>query len=757
MIWLLLTLALAQEAPTPEQTPTDAPAAPASKRTFTLKGVVRERGTREPVADQNVFVLPHKLKATTNAQGRFEVPNVPEGDFTWIVNRAGYRKLEQADISNEAEAGDDRVLSIEKNSYLVYETTVVGKGEKRDDTRRGLKRSEFLTLAGSGGDPLKAIQNLPGVNRGLPFTAQVIIQGSAPNDTRYQIDGHEVPIIFHFGGLSSVVLPESLDSVDYLSAGYGPEFGRAMGGIVGVTTKSPDKKAFHGFGFVDIFNAGAMVEAPIGKTGSFLFGGRTSYVGAVLGAATPASANVDFSVAPSFSDLLAIYDVDITHRDHFKLTAVGSLDTLSLLREQVVGRDPNFRFNNSTAFFRLIPQLTHRHSNRTVSKLSFGFGRDWIIVDVSSQYFRLFNWSLTTRGDIERKMFDWWTGAVGFDHRYAWADVSTKLFSSGTGGGGVEREANLTGVKSHQIGVYLRNEFRPWGEDSPLTLIPTGRLDYFPVVNDVVLQPRLAVRYVPTESWLVRMAGGLYAQPPQEVERSEQFGNPNIKAPRAWHLSAGVEKDFRSGGTQGFTAMLGGFYRNFQQLVIPSSTLVERNGVRVPENYNNNGGGQAFGGESLVKFGFGPVDGWLSYTLSRSTRWDPDRAEYIFRFDQTHILAALVGWNIGDNWRLGARFRFVTGNPATPLTEGYYDADFNEYEPTFGTRNSIRLEPFWQLDVRLDKKFVFRDWILSFYLDLQNATNRANVEAVQWAYDHTASANVTGIPILPILGVKAEF
>ncbi len=759
MFWSLVfsaALAFADPAPEESSAAVETPPVLMSNKKFNLRGMVRERGTRAPLADQNVFVLPHKLKATTGPDGRFEIQGVPEGDFSWVVNRAGYRKLEQADLANDAEAGDDRILSVERNSYLVYETTVVGKGEKRDDTRRGLKRSEFLTLPGSGGDPLKALQNLPGVNRGTPFTAQVIIQGSAPNDTRYQIDGHEVPLIFHFGGLSSVTLPESLDSVDYLSAGYGPEFGRAMGGIVGVTTKAPDKKYWHGFGFADIFNAGAMVEAPIGKTGSFLIGARTSYIGPVISAAIPPNSG-NFTVAPSFSDVLGIYDFDITHRDHFRLTAVGSIDTLTFLQSRPIGRDPSLRFNNQTAFIRLIPQFTHRHSDRTHSKISFGLGRDWTTVDLSTQFFRLFAWTLTTRGEIERKMFPWWTSGLGFDHRYAWADVFTKIITNGTGGGGIEREVSLRGAKSHQIGLYWRNELRPFGEDSPLTVIPTGRLDYYPVINDIVPAPRLAVRYVPVETWLVRLAGGLYSQPPQEIERSVDFGNPNIRAPRSWHVSAGLEKDFRGGGSKGFVATLGGFYRAFDQLVIPTSAMVEKDGSLAPLNYTNDGKGRAFGGEAMVKYDIGPVDGWLAYTLSRSTRWDPANAEYVFRYDQTHLLTALVGWNIGWNWRLGARFRYVTGNPTTPVASATYDADYDTYEPIYGVKNSQRLEPFWQLDLRLDKKFIFRDWMLSFYIDVQNVTNHANVELTQYAYDYSASSNITGLPILPMFGVKAEF
>ena len=161
-----------------------------------FEGRLRERGTKAPLAGANVFILPHKLKAVTEADGTFRFPSIPDGDYTVVVNLPGYLKLEVPRKTEGAKNQED--LFVQKSSYELYETTVFGKGEKRDDSTRTLKRQEFLKAPGAGGDPLKAVQNLPGVNRPAPFSAQVIIQGSAPDDTRYQIEGHEVPLIFHY-------------------------------------------------------------------------------------------------------------------------------------------------------------------------------------------------------------------------------------------------------------------------------------------------------------------------------------------------------------------------------------------------------------------------------------------------------------------------------------------------------------------------------------------------------------------------------
>jgi hypothetical protein len=192
-----------------------------------FEGQVLERGTRKPMPDVNIFALPLKIKVTTDKQGRFQFPALPKGEVEFVINVADYNKFSQKVALSESQSGTK--FFVEKNKYQYFETTVTDLRNKKDDSQKRLRQEEFLQMPGSGGDPVKAVQNLPGVNRTSGGDARVVIQGSEPEDTKYNIDGHQVPLVFHFGGLSSVVTPEAVGSVDYFSAGYGPEFGRALG------------------------------------------------------------------------------------------------------------------------------------------------------------------------------------------------------------------------------------------------------------------------------------------------------------------------------------------------------------------------------------------------------------------------------------------------------------------------------------------------------------------------------------------------
>ena len=64
---------------------------------------------------------------------------------------------------------------------------------------------------------------------------------------------------------------------------------------------------------------------------------------------------------------------------------------------------------------------------------------------------------------------------------------------------------------------------------------------------------------------------------------------------------------------------------------------------------------------------------------------------------------------------------------------------------------------FWELDVRLDKKWIYNNWILTGYLDIENVTNHKNVEEINYSYNYQQQARVTGLPILPTIGIKGEY
>jgi hypothetical protein len=148
----------------------------------------------------------------------------------------------------------------------------------------------------------------------------------------------------------------------------------------------------------------------------------------------------------------------------------------------------------------------------------------------------------------------------------------------------------------------------------------------------------------------------------------------------------------------------------------------------------------------------------VSYSLSRAARTAAgQQGLQQSRYDQPQHLTAVASWKFSSGWTLGARLQFVSGPLSTPYVGAVFDSNAGRYLPIPGDPFSIRLPAFFQADVRVDKKWQFQSWALTTYLDLQNVTNRQNVEGVSYNFDYSQSGYAHGLPIFPIVGLRADF
>lgn len=721
-----------------------------SQTQVTIQGKLVEKGTRKPLKDVSLFILPHKLKAVSLEGGEFRFDNVPAGECELIVNLSGYNRLEKK-IS--CENTDQLNLFLEKTFYTGFETTVTSKVSKRDDQAQSLTQEEFMKAPGSfGGDPVRAAQNLPGVaaNGG---SAQIIVQGASPEDTGYLINGHRVPIVFHFGGLSSVIIPEAVERVDLLPSGYGPEYSRAIGGIIGLTTKTPKTDRYHGMAYVDLLNTGGLIEGPIDEKSSILVAGRYSYIGQVLKAVAKNNEDLELTAAPTYYDLTSIYKNKLNEKNEFRTTFVASKDELELILNKPAQNDPSLRgsFYNRTEFFRIIPQLITEINSRHRMDNSIGIGKDNILVDISGRYLDVNSFVITQRSELVSEWNSTYKTYLGLDNQWNDSRVGINLPSSYQVGGvrgpfsvGEEKKFTTEGNQT-LLGAYLRQEIKP-AQDSKWTYLPNLRIDHFSINQETHLQPRLQLRYQWDSSLLLRSAWGKYVQPPRPQESSDKYGNKDVRSPYAFHYNVGFTKDFRQGTNQGLELTNNYFYKELKDLVNPSIT----------ERYKNTGTGTIVGGEIQAKY---RKDAWSSqivYTYLKSRRHTPGYGTRPSDFDQTHNLNLIGAYN-KERWTFSGRFRLVSGVPYTPINGATYDSDNDVYIPIIGSIYSQRFDAFKQLDFRIDRKFIYDTWILTAYLDILNLTNSANSQNLEYSYDYTQNKKVRGLPILPTFGVKGEF
>jgi hypothetical protein len=267
---------------------------------------------------------------------------------------------------------------------------------------------------------------------------------------------------------------------------------------------------------------------------------------------------------------------------------------------------------------------------------------------------------------------------------------------------------------------------------------------------DAALDPRLSLRVRAHRRVAVTAACGLYHQPPDPADLSPVFGNPTLAPARALHVTAGLESRL----TDALDLEVVGYYKQLDGLATRSPAPAPVVGaLLLPE-----GTGTAYGGQLLLRQRpWRGLSGFVAYTVGRSERTDhPGGPTRLFDLDQTHGLTAVVSYAL-RGFLFGARLRYATGAPRTPVVGAFFDLRDDRYQPLFGAQNSVRLGDFMQVDLRVDRTFAWARAALDLYLEVQNVTARGNAEELLYSEDYTHRGTLTGLPTLAVLGAKVRF
>ena len=636
---------------------------------------------------------------------------------------------------------------------------VQGEKPPREPTKRTLSVEEVSKIPGTNGDALRSIENMPGVARPPGGQGVLVVRGSSPNDTQIFVDGANIPIVYHFGGLSSVIPSEMLEKIDFYPGNFGPQYGRANGGIVDVGVRSPRKDRIGGLLQFDLIDGRLLAEGPITKSTRFMVAGRRSWLDAWLGPVLR-STGVGVSVAPVYYDYQAMLEHDLSRDTTVRVFAFGSSDRFKLTLNSPDSSDPvaGGAASQSTHFWRVQTKLDSHPTSTIHSSSQVSFGQDGQQFSVGSLNLDVTFNKVDARSDFRIQLAPAITAVVGVDTQYAHYDVDWQTppqdvnSTQSTGPLFGRQSVDLRGSGNVvRPAAYAMLELTPV---SGLKLFPGVRTDYNTDTSKWTADPRLGARFDVHAGFprtTLKGGVGLYHQPPEPYQSIKPFGTPGVGSEAALHTSVGFEQEISH--PLELSAEL--FYKDLQNLVVPTPSNASQNGLA----YANIGSGRAYGTELLLRYKpEGRFFGWVAYTLSRSERRAaPGEALYVYDYDQTHILTALGSYKLGRGWQVGGRFRYVTGSPYTPDVGGVMDYDAGAYAPISSTKqNSARVPDFHQLDLRVDKTWKFSEWQLSAYLDVQNVYSRQNPEGMGYNYNYSKSSVVSGLPFLPIIGFRGE-
>ncbi|MCB0325990.1 MAG: hypothetical protein KDD52_00075 [Bdellovibrionales bacterium] len=730
----------------------------AQEKICSVAFTIKEKGSKKKISNASMFLLPEGLEKISDDQGQLSYDHLSCTTHAWVINLTGYLRR---DLEINVEDSMSKTIFLEAASSNEFETIVTADKNTRDGSKRSIAQKDFISAIGSRGDPIIALENEVGFS-GFGSQGGVVLQGADPEDTRFYIHGHEIPLIFHNLGFSSILIPDVVDSVQLYTAGFGAEYGRSIGGNVNLETVDPRSDRIHGMSYVDLLNAAALVEGPIADHHSFWMGGRISYIGPIFSLVTMNDDSVSFNQVPQFFDLEAQYKWDISKNLQFDLLGIGSKDTVNVLLRNT--DDPYFKgeLGSTTAFYRFIPRIQYTWNEQNRFELSMGLGKDYVKFSLGDQFFDAEIFQPTLRSEWEQHWNDQWISYVGLDFQYLDFQADVNLPAGSFPNAEDEnvplslRDVIVKEIEQQalQAGAYLRVDFLT--QDQIWRFSPNLRFDYFGLTHNLHIQPRLEIESRIDKHWRARLSGGLYHQAPQPAELESSFGNPDLEDPYALHYVVSALMDFRDKKAEGLYGDFSIFYKDLYNLVVDSDALITRNGSLVPQRYSNDGSGYSIGNQWSLRYNKGRWSHALAYTLLWSEKFSPDEALYPSLGEQRHNANLRSTVKLG-NWSLGARLRVISGQRYTPVLSAAYDADQDIFLPSFGARNSRRGPLFYQLDLRLDRKWIYDQWILSFYLDIQNVTNRNNPFEVEYNFDYSEQEYSSGIPILPTFGIKGEF
>lgn len=675
-------------------------------------------------------------------------------------------------------------------SSPVEEVEVRGRPRASRETNQTTIRAERAKkVAGTQGDVLKVVQNLPGVSRPPVASGQIVVWGSAPRETRVYVDGVDLPALYHGSGLRGTINSDLVASVDLVPGAFGAEYGRGLGGLVRVETR-PLSRGTHGYVGVDTLDGSALISTELSDRVRVATAFRYGWLDRVL-AATSVSDGAgvadrsdggrayagDFFPVPRYRDAQVKATVDLRRREAIDAVVLASGDDLD---RTVPSADPAKTRVESTSsgFWRAYarytrvddagdPTIVTPFVGQDRSRLSARFGGAPSRLDVDSDRYGL---RASTRSRIGSRVMV----VIGMDV----LGTSSKLVREGSltlppregdiavfgQPPGDELAVDRWSTHVLDVGPNVHADVKL----GPFTITPGLRGDAYLIEGSqrvprigltppigfsrmtTAIAPRASARWDTTERLAFTAAYGQYHQPPDPEDLSAVFGTPDLALSRATHVSAG--ESLRIARTT--TAEIVAFHKTLKDLVVRSRLV---NPIRA-RALTQNGEGRSYGVQFLVRqelwHGF---FGWVSYAVSRSERrYDGQEDWRRFDFDQPHVLS-VVGFQEIGKWGVGMRFRYASGNPRTPVVGSAFDARSDRFDPVFGPHNGIRLPAFWQLDVRAERTFALgRGVRLLLFADIQNVTNRENAEEIVYSSTFRRRDTIKGLPALAVIGARLE-
>jgi hypothetical protein len=649
-----------------------------------------------------------------------------------------------------AEEGDTPVelekIIVTPGRFTIYDGT---------SARISLSKQEIERFPLIDNDVMRAGHVFPGVISS-DYSARFSVRGGEKDDISVRLDGMELYNPYHlqdFGGAVSLIGLELIQNTQLLIGGFPAEYGEKMSGVFDLKTRSPNTEQFAANFGVDLINATATLEGPLFENGGWLLSARRGYIDLIL-----ALMDIAENYNPQYADVYGKFTYQVTPADTVTLNGLYGWDK-NRIRVDDVDNNLDSRYDNSTAWAKWRHAYGNSHwTDFFVFAGTSNQNRMTGKADVDNRDFRFFG----TKAEFTTNPFDKHTFRSGV--RWQWLTAQYQYDVR-------ERQAGVNIYKPISVDVDDRgSEFSAFLQDewqlhSKLALNVGGHYVYQQYRKEGVqryeIGPRVALAVKPTKNLVIRGAWGLYHQPISLMGVPVEDGIETVgRAEQAVHYVIGVEYT----PTDNFLVRVEGYYNTFDNLVGRFREFGRQNQIFVAP--------QSGDAKGLDVFMTHAVSNRLTWTLGYAYGIAEEVADgiTIFRqYDRRHSFAVSSNYQFAPMWHLYLSWRFHTGEPRTPLIHTEVrgpDGSIIACDRQFGDTHSARMPAYHSLDFRITKRNPYRRWELSWYFQILNLYNHANLD--QYAFSEIRDEETGAIiectieeeplfPIVPTLGVTMRF
>lgn len=601
-------------------------------------------------------------------------------------------------------------------------------------------------IPGANKDVARIVRSYPGVSYSpIGYRNDLIVRGGGPSENAFFIDGVEIPNINHFatqgasGGPVSILDSDLIREISFYTGSFPANRGGALSSVMDITLKdgNPDKQSFKAT--VGASEVGVSASGHIGSRTTYIASVRQSYLQLLFKL-------LGLPMLPNYIDGQVKFKTRFDSRNELVFIGLAGFDDLRLsdspddkgdeylLSYLPLLKQETFTIGASYKHFAAPHVQTYTLSYNYLNNRS----RKFLDNDDSIKE----NMILRTSGLEGKAQFRFenrsylgaWTLREGADihYRHYNSDVY-RMTTTGTPSG------YMTDMGFFGWGMFASADYKSPGGKINASAGVRADGSTFSAKTAMFwrqLSPRASVSYIPWQNWSFNASAGLYHQIAPMTALSFRDGDGNLANKdldfmSVLSIAAGADWKLKDRLFIG----LEGFYKQFYD--IPLSVATDVPLTCIGADYGSIGEellvssakGRSYGAELLVR--------WLipdkvtlvgSATLYKSEYSSGGDAGYIpSSWDNRFIINLSGVYDLPKYWSIGAKISAIGGAPYTPYDEDessikvVWDAggrpvyDYSRY-------NGNRLDPYFQLDVRVDKDFYFPKWTLGLYIDLQNVT-----------------------------------